>query len=67
MIEPTVIEKQLIGIAYLYSTLKNIINKGITIPPPPMPATIAIGIIIANKTDPKISVSVSGKASFRSQ
>ena len=67
MIEPTVIEKQLIAIAYLYSTLKNIINKGITIPPPPIPAIIAIGMIIANKTDPVISILVRGKASFQSQ
>jgi len=36
-------------------------------PPPPTAAIIAIGIIKANKTDPKISNSVSGKASFLSQ
>jgi len=67
VIEPTVIEKQLIAIAYLYSTLKNIISKGMTIPPPPIPAIIAIGMIIANKADPAISILVRGKASFRSQ
>ncbi len=67
VIDPTVIEKTLIAIAYLYSTLKKIINKGMTMPPPPIPATIAIGIIKASKADPAISISVSGKASFRSQ
>jgi hypothetical protein len=67
VIDPTVIEKQLIAIAYLYSTLKNTITKGITIPPPPIPATIAIGMIKANKIDPAISISVRGKASFQSQ
>ena len=67
MTEQVKIENPEIGIAYLVDKLKNVIHKGITTPPPPIPAIVHRAIITDNTIRPIISCNVIGKTPLRSQ
>lgn len=43
---------------------KNVIQKGITRPPPPMPPTVEIEVIVISKVRPRNSIPKIGKTSL---